>query len=141
MSKLRSPNGDDYPDAATKHLNDARVLLDQGRLDGAAYLSGYAAECALKSLYYLEARNQKKTHVLSDLVGVLNQLLSNASSTSARYFGTATRNVNQAKVFSWKPSMRYQSEFMTHVDAKSWYDEAHEIYSETIFKMKIDGVA
>lgn len=40
MSRLRQRNGDDYPDAARKHLEDAKVLLAGSRPDGAAYLVG-----------------------------------------------------------------------------------------------------
>ena len=40
MSTLRQPNGDDYPEAARKHLQDADVLFKSRRFDGAAYLAG-----------------------------------------------------------------------------------------------------
>ena len=36
MSRLKRDNGDDYPDAAGKHLEDSRVLLAGSRHDGAA---------------------------------------------------------------------------------------------------------
>ena len=36
MSRLKQGNGDDYPDAAEKHLEDSRVLLAGRRHDGAA---------------------------------------------------------------------------------------------------------
>jgi hypothetical protein len=54
MSRLRTPNGDDHPEAAHKQLLDAQSLLGQQRADGAAYLSGYVVECALKSLWLHE---------------------------------------------------------------------------------------
>lgn len=49
MSRLKRPNGDDYPEAARKHLRDADALFRGGRFDGAAYLTGYVVECALKT--------------------------------------------------------------------------------------------
>ena len=49
MSTLRKPNGDDYPEAPLKHLQDADMLFKSRRFDGAAYLSGYVVECALKT--------------------------------------------------------------------------------------------
>ena len=55
MSHLRQSNGDDYPEAAVKHMQDSGVLLAGGRYDGAAYLAGYVVECALKTLIQLEA--------------------------------------------------------------------------------------
>lgn len=57
MSKLARPNGDDYPEAASKHLRDAAALLAAARPDGAAYLSGYVVECSLKSIYQLQMGN------------------------------------------------------------------------------------
>ena len=38
MSKLRTSQGDDHPDAALKHLLDAQVLLGKKRADGAECL-------------------------------------------------------------------------------------------------------
>lgn len=43
MSKFATPQGDDHPEAAEKHLQDATALLATGTADGAAYLSGNAA--------------------------------------------------------------------------------------------------
>ena len=55
MSNLKQPDGDDYPEAALKHLLDADTLLKGRRFDGAAYLSGYVVECALKTLIQVES--------------------------------------------------------------------------------------
>ncbi len=38
MSNLRQSSGQDYPAASRKHCLDARILLDNQRSDGAAYL-------------------------------------------------------------------------------------------------------
>ncbi|MDI1482639.1 hypothetical protein [Polyangium sp. y55x31] len=50
MSNLALSSGDDYPAAARKHLNDAKVLLDAKRFDAAGYLAGYIVECSLRSV-------------------------------------------------------------------------------------------
>jgi hypothetical protein len=50
VSNLALSNKDDYPAAAAKHLADARALLAAQRFDGAAYLSGYVVECALRTV-------------------------------------------------------------------------------------------
>lgn len=39
-----------YPDAARRHLTDAKHLHDAGRLANADHLYGVAAECALKAV-------------------------------------------------------------------------------------------
>src|SRR5438876_6631025 len=87
MSRLRSPNGDDHPDAAQKHLLDVEVLLAQGRLDGAAYLSGYVVECSLKSLHVLETGRDLRGHHLQTLVGEVNAVATVAGAKTAKYLG------------------------------------------------------
>lgn len=40
---------DDYASAAHRHMTDAQLLYNIGRLDNAVHLAGFAAECAVKS--------------------------------------------------------------------------------------------
>jgi HEPN domain-containing protein len=56
MSSKLQASGEDYPEAALKHCDDAGRLLSGRRADGAAYLAGYAVECALKTLVQVEER-------------------------------------------------------------------------------------
>ena len=42
-------NRRDLQELTRVRLDEARILLDAGRYDGAYYLSGYAVECALKA--------------------------------------------------------------------------------------------
>ncbi|HSN99958.1 MAG TPA: hypothetical protein VLS89_16800 [Candidatus Nanopelagicales bacterium] len=53
MSNL-AYQGDDHPEAAAKHLDDAKALLAAMRYDGAGYLAGYVLECSLKTIVLLE---------------------------------------------------------------------------------------
>ena len=39
---------EEYGEAAVRHLTDADILADGNRWGGAAYLVGFAAECAIK---------------------------------------------------------------------------------------------
>jgi hypothetical protein len=116
MSRLRTINGDDHPEAAHKHLLDAQILLGQQRADGAAYLSGYVVECALKSLWLHETgvpsagpnpRGQKG-HNLNLLASNVAALASVAGAKTARYFKSATSGVLSTAIASWRPEMRYQ---------------------------------
>jgi hypothetical protein len=45
--------GDDHPEAAGKHLDDATALWSATRYDGAGYLTGYVLECCFKTLLIL----------------------------------------------------------------------------------------
>lgn len=53
MSNL-AYQGDDHPEAAAKHLDDAKALLAATRYDGAGYLAGYVLECSFKTIVILE---------------------------------------------------------------------------------------
>ena len=140
MSRLRMPDGDDHPDAAQKHLLDAGVLLAQQRPDGAAYLSGYVVECALKSLLILETKVAPRQHSLQSLVAQLSGLATFAGPKTSRYFGPATRGVPSSAIGSWRPEMRYHAPSMAFGDAEGWRDCARDVFQETVHQMRLDGV-
>ena len=140
MSRLQLPNGDDHPDAAQKHLLDAGVLLAQQRPDGAAYLSGYVVECALKSLHALETGEALRGHDFRSLVGQVNAGATVAGAKTAKYWGRATSGVLTSTIGSWKPEMRYHAPSMALVDAQSWHACARDVFQETVHQMRLDGV-
>lgn len=140
MSRLAQPNGDDYPDAARKHLLDAHALLTSERLDGAAYLSGYVVECALKSLIVLEGKTPPRHHKIGDLRAEVNRLAVVAGARAARYYGEAMRRLGAAAIAHWNPELRYRAAFTSAADAAAWYREADGVFRETIQQMQLDGV-
>lgn len=148
MSKLRTAGGDDHPDAALKHLLDSETLLAQSRADGAAYLSGYVVECALKSLWLHEtgvpAGNAmpwgRRGHDIGLLASHVAALASVAGVKTAAYFKTASAGVLASAIAHWKPEMRYRSPSMTPGDALAWYIVADAVYQETVARMRLDGV-
>lgn len=146
MSKLRTPGGDDHPDAALKHLLDAKTLLGLSRADGAAYLSGYVVECALKSLWLRETGVPPGkmpwggSHKLSFLTAHISALASVAGSKTARYFNTPVRNVATSTIGVWDPGMRYRPPSKSTAEAQAWCEIADTIYLKTIAQMLLDGV-
>lgn len=140
MSRLRLPNGDDHPEAAHKHLQDAGVLLAEHRPDGAAYLSGYVVECALKSLLVVETGRAPKSHALAGLLTQLQQTTAAAGARSAKYLGRVTIGLAASAISNWKPEMRYQAPSMTAGDAQAWHECAKNVYRETVHQMRLDGV-
>ena len=150
MSILRTPDSDDHPDAALKHLIDAKILLEQRRADGAAYLSGYVIECALKSLWLHETGSSpgnsrpwgsgKNGHNLNHLAANVAALASVAGAKTARYFKAATGSVPSSAIAAWKPEMRYQSPSMSVGDAQVWCNVADAVFIETVAQMRLDGV-
>ncbi len=140
MSKLRTPEGDDYPDAALKHLLDAQTLLEQQRADGAAYLSGYVVECALKSIWQLETERSRHGHDLVTLAQAASAVAMVLGARTACYFKTAASGVASSAIAAWKPEMRYQSPTMSAGDAQAWCNIADAVFMETVAEMRLDGV-
>jgi len=140
MSRLAQPNGDDYPEAASKHLRDAAALLAATRLDGAAYLSGYVVECSLKSIYQLQmGRGPGHSHNLASLHGQVNAIAAVAGAKTAKYLGPVTAEILGSSVAAWHPVMRYRSPSMTAANAGSWHEVATQVFQETIAQMHLDG--
>jgi hypothetical protein len=150
VSKLRLGNGDDHPEAAGKHLSDARVLLPAGRVDGAAYLAGYVIECALKSLWLHERgvppsgkpawKAGRTGHEISELRKDVATLAAFAGARIARYVGPAFGTLATAQIAAWNPTMRYQAPSMNAADATIWVAQAQALHDETIGEMLKDGV-
>jgi hypothetical protein len=140
VSRLQLPNGDDHPEAARKHLLDANALLASGRADGAAYLSGYVAECALKTLFVYETGQHLSGHNYQTLVSQVNAVAKVAGAKAARYFGPRACGVASSALGGWTPGMRYRAASMTQADASAWHAEAEGIFRETVHQMQLDGV-
>lgn len=141
MSRLlQTSTGDDHPEAAHKHLLDAQTLLDHQRADGAAYLSGYVVECALKSLWQLETGQPRRGHDLRELAQAVGAVATVAGVKTARYFKQATSNVSFSAIAAWTPEMRYRPATMTSGDARVWCQIADDVFQETVAQMRLDGV-
>lgn len=140
MSRLALPGGDDHPEAAQKHLLDAQALLAQRRPDGAAYLSGYVVECALKTVVQLETGVARRGHVLASLAREVATAAAMAGAKTARYLGPATRNLLTAAIAAWTVSMRYRAPAMALPEAETWVQSAQAVFGETVGQMRLDGV-
>lgn len=142
MSQLPQSNEDNHPAAARKHLEDARVLLDKGRADGAAYLSGYVVECALKSivLKHKAIEGRDLGHNLKALRHTANSVLSHAEAGTARYITDAIKGFDSSGISNgWRPSMRYREPYMAINQAEEWFTEAQTLYKATVLQMGLDG--
>lgn len=139
MSKLATARGDDHPEAAEKHLQDASTLLNAGRADGAAYLSGYVVECSLKSLLQLQTGKQQEGHQIIQLAQQFATLAAVAGSKTARYLGPTTAGLATSAIRVWHPTMRYQAPSVTLAEASEWHVVADGVYQETIAQMLLDG--
>ena len=140
MSRLKRDNGDDYPDAAGKHLEDSRVLLAGSRHDGAAYLAGYVVECALKTLVQLEAGGPPHRHDLTGLCDRLDGLAAQVGSRCGKIYLAAEASLRASRVLNeWKPEQRYRSPGVTEADATAWCQEAELAYRQIIGQLQLAG--
>ena len=143
MSNLCQPNGDDYPEAARKHLDDARALLNAGRYDGAGYHAGYVIECALKTLLLVgHGRRQLRGHDLGALSQQAAALTVAGSPWTARYIpNPLPRLAYDTPPQGWQETMRYRAPGdLTGSIAQSWLAESKRIYRATVAAMRKDGV-
>ena len=139
MSRLQS-NGDDYPEAAGKHLHDASVLMDGARHDGTAYLAGYVVECALKTLIQMQTERFHRSHDLQGLDSTLGTIAALADRPTKQMYASARKILRGADILAWNPEMRYQAADVTDSStAGTWLREATNIYSRIIGEMKMDG--
>lgn len=146
MSSKRQPNGEDYPDAAVKHCDDARHLLSGNRPDGAAYLAGYAVECSLKTLIQVEmgtvAPVMQWRHHLNDLSAEALRWASLPNNKTARYItNPALTTLNYANPpAGWREYLRYYPVgTIPPSTAVQWIEEAERLYIEIIGELKKNG--
>ncbi|HEX4423214.1 MAG TPA: hypothetical protein VH165_35120 [Kofleriaceae bacterium] len=152
MSALRVQN-EDFPEAATKHLNDAQALHAAQRADGACYLLGYVVECCLKSVRLHDHAWRSATHrhdagalsiarnqMASRLFGhnLLALLSTTIGTEGARYLPDLPPD---ASIYQWKETRRYQPlDPNAETAATSWMSWARFVYDATIVQMQLDGV-
>jgi hypothetical protein len=146
MSTKLQDTGEDYPEAVLKHCEDARHLLSGNRSDGAAYLAGYAVECALKTLIHVESGNADSVmqwkHHLNSLSGEALQLAAHPSGRTAKYISNpklTTLNYGNPPA-GWVEFLRYfPVGTIPAPTAEQWVQEAERLYVEIIGELKKDG--
>ena len=142
MSRLQQSNGDDYPEAALKHLRDADALVRGRRFDGAAYLAGYVVECALKTLIQVESGEARHGHKLTKLLDVLDELAVHAKTRTGRLYISAAASFKAADVRAWTPEMRYRGPRdagdASRV-AETWLREARSAYERIVGSLILEG--
>ena len=138
MSNLRQQDGDDYPEAAGRHLQDAGVLLAGNRHDGAAYLAGYVVECAMKTLIQVETgKPPRRSHDLIALRDAIGVLAVQADTRTGRlYTGVLSK---ASEVLEWRPEIRYHGQAVPSHTARAWFGEASEVYRGVVGSLILDG--
>ena len=138
MSRLKQQNGDDYPAAALKHLQDADVLIKGRRFDGAAYLAGYVVECVLKTLIQVETGRADRSHDLTWLRDQFAKFAGQAGSRTGKFL-EAVEPLDSSEILRWEPEMRYQEPRIALDTAGKWFQDARDLYDRIIGSLLMDG--
>lgn len=141
MSHLKNKNnGDDHPDAAGKHFEDADALLSSNRYDGAAYLAGYAVECTMKTIALLE-KKRLSGHDLNSLSASALTFASLPGAATAKYARAAATSLKYGLPAGWQETLRYRSPGeIARPTAEAWVREAGRLITEVVTKMRLDGL-
>lgn len=151
MSRL-AVGSDDHPQAALKHLDDARVLLAAGRHDSVAYHAGYAVECSFKTVVLHDRSYQPATNTTDPV-----QLVTWHKKLSSKSYGHNLANlVNaslgpegaryappidlHASVFQWSETLRYTASGTVQAHQAEAYLAWAELAIDSVVRMTLDGV-
>jgi HEPN domain-containing protein len=131
---------DDFPSAAVRHLDDAQVLVDARRPDGAVHAAGFAAECALKALLVraLPGLNPKDAgHDLGGMVGKIDAWA--AAVTGDRDLARCAVALSSGSALSeGHPNRRYWRSRWSDVDAAAVVAEARHIVDARVIGPWLD---
>jgi HEPN domain-containing protein len=129
---------ENYPEAAKRHLQDSKQLLEIGRWDNSAYLAGYVIECSLKPIITTPKAPggvdvYKIGHDIQTLAGHLARMAASAKSgfrrsvSGARILGI---HKQLSAGFPWEETLRYEaSGYIGAADAQSWWNLANRVFS------------
>ncbi|MBD2691648.1 HEPN domain-containing protein [Anabaena catenula] len=133
-----------FPQAAGRHLHDAKILLDKERWDNAVYLAGYVVECSFKVLV--------KVYIPQDKTAVKNyghdliQLQGKAMDRLRLMYPVLDMQLPASRTMGTvldqdHPERRYaKSGLWNQIQAKEAVERAEQIYVETIPKLILDGI-
>jgi len=120
---------------------DSEALLKVNRYDGAGYLAGYAVECTLKTLIYVETGGARGGHNLNRLSARALHLHSLATQKTASYVTNPGITALLYGSGGWRETLRYEPEgAVPQADSAAWVSEARRLHDEIIIPMKLDGV-
>ncbi|MFM6603370.1 MAG: HEPN domain-containing protein [Dolichospermum sp.] len=135
---------DSFSQAAARHLQDAKILLDKQRWDNAVYLAGYVVECSFKVLvtvYISKDIEEIKTygHDLKKLQGkAMNRLRLMYPVLDMQL---PTSRIQRTVLSRNHPERRYdKSGIWNQTQAEEAVNRAEEIYREIIPKLVLDGI-
>ena len=121
-------------------MNDTEMLHEHARYDNAAYLAGYVAECALKSVLTGPGlpSHQQLGHDLHLMTGNALLLAAAISTARRRYFVPSSQDFVNLKA-TWKSDERYEKQgTVSSAQAETRLRAARESYDNLIIPQLLD---
>jgi len=121
---------EDYPNAAKRHLEDSKTLLDAKRWDNSAYLAGYVIECSLKAIITKPSPPagidvKELGHNVAKLVSVLDTMAASRTAGYRRRVDSRLISALRSEMTThviWDTGMRYErSGKIAGPEAEKWW--------------------
>jgi len=133
---------DSFAEAASRHLKDSKLLLENTRFDNAVYLAGYVVECAFKTtleFYIDQSRAKAYRHNLVSLQGNGMNRLRTLYPAAIPYIPAS--QIDGTVLNQNHPHRRYsRSGLWNRDEAEKAVERAKEIFEQSVIKLVLDGV-
>lgn len=142
---MRPLDTDNFVAAARRHLDDATALLEADRFDGAVYLCGYVAECALKAAVQRWYPGLKPGSFSHEVEQLESAVLGEAGFAFLLALSPARRPIVLSQRLAgtdvtWMhPMRRYFANGWSEYEAMAVLTAVSETYTETIASDVLDG--
>jgi hypothetical protein len=115
-----------FNEVAKLRVDDAQILLEKRRFNGALYLAGYAIECLLKSAV---VEKRRCVYLPADLeTHNWDNLLRESGLKSALDKAPAVKALYSTLADCWGPQMRYSATTWKPSKAKELYNHFLQLY-------------
>ncbi len=131
MSLSNNPDARAYYLPARRRLEDAKVLLEHHRHDGAMYLAGFAVECLFKAVILANSTPGQRTRLAARLKSEIGHDLDGLRKELARrslHLGEHEREAF-VQVNTWDNNQRYDSRVQSRVDAEAVFAAAETLFA------------
>ena len=124
---------EDYESSAIRHYKDAVLLEQEGHLDNAGHLVGFAAECAIKlRIAALRAPPSAPHSHLPHLLVAARKCFKQRDAYSAMY-----QLLKNSLLDGWEVNRRYeQSGSLSKIDLDRWFKDTRRLLGSAGIKMK-----
>ena len=134
---------EDYASAAARHWDNAQFLGNAGRWQEAAYLSGYIAECSLKTLLEHTAPSIVRRRLGHNLIALTGEALEMATllNPASRRYPIHPLFPDEPGASQWSEEHRYKrTGFLPDAELEQIVAESQRIGRAVLIELVLDGI-